>query len=319
MKNAEKKNGEIVEDRIITTEGREFILNTAEETECVLDNYRLCHFHNKENFSSIADSYRNKKNDKESKEIRSIKTNNGKGPLARDLILVNPMLCDRRISCVRQLLKEGITPFPYKVAKALDPSIYRNIEFDSWSDMRRELKYRNWYFGGNSLQAGVKCLVRLNEGDDHLLYCYIQEMKPNNGPCVVYIEDIAECRTVPYERLQPLPPEQIRPWVLPYRPRKYSTMHHMKILPDNSSKKKVHSKLLDGSLSKVKSLSDDVNEYSACCGTEKSLYYALNNFTSLRDFHPTPVEMVVMPFLMDDSKNNKTTQSKVDATKSEKK
>lgn len=34
----------------------------------------------------------------------------------------------------------GITPFPYKVAKALDPSIYRNVEYDVWAEYRREFK-----------------------------------------------------------------------------------------------------------------------------------------------------------------------------------
>jgi hypothetical protein len=38
---------------------------------------------------------------------------------------------------VKELLAQGATPFPYKVAKALDPNIYRNIEFDIWNDFRR--------------------------------------------------------------------------------------------------------------------------------------------------------------------------------------
>jgi len=28
-------------------------------------------------------------------------------------------------------------PFPYKVLKALDPEIYRNVEFDVWRDSRK--------------------------------------------------------------------------------------------------------------------------------------------------------------------------------------
>lgn len=28
-------------------------------------------------------------------------------------------------------------PFPYKVLKALDPEIYRNVEFDVWLDSRK--------------------------------------------------------------------------------------------------------------------------------------------------------------------------------------
>jgi hypothetical protein len=38
---------------------------------------------------------------------------------------------------VKELLAQGATPFPYKVAKALDQNIYRNIEFDTWNDIRR--------------------------------------------------------------------------------------------------------------------------------------------------------------------------------------
>lgn len=41
------------------------------------------------------------------------------------------------VNSAKDLLDNGITPFPYKVAKALDPDIYRNIEFDVWSEMRK--------------------------------------------------------------------------------------------------------------------------------------------------------------------------------------
>lgn len=43
-------------------------------------------------------------------------------------------------------MRSGITPFPFKVAKALDPDIYRNIEFDSWNDKRKEnFLSKNWH------------------------------------------------------------------------------------------------------------------------------------------------------------------------------
>lgn len=50
---------------------------------------------------------------------------------------------------------KGITPFPYKVAKALDPDIYRNIEFDSWSDQRKGTRHHSWYMDDSSLQVCV--------------------------------------------------------------------------------------------------------------------------------------------------------------------
>lgn len=38
---------------------------------------------------------------------------------------------------VINILVKGGTPFPYKVAKALDPRMYRNVEYDLWSDERK--------------------------------------------------------------------------------------------------------------------------------------------------------------------------------------
>lgn len=39
------------------------------------------------------------------------------------------------------------------MAKALDPDIYRNIEFDSWSDFRKEARSKAWYMGGSNFQV----------------------------------------------------------------------------------------------------------------------------------------------------------------------
>lgn len=38
-------------------------------------------------------------------------------------------------------LDTPLAPFPFKVAKALDPNIYRNIEYDSWGETRRGNNY----------------------------------------------------------------------------------------------------------------------------------------------------------------------------------
>lgn len=283
------ENGEIVDKKILTTEGREFILDTPESTECVLDNYRFCHFHNRENFAHIVDVYRSKRSDKIIKEVRSINANGLRGPISRELVLMNPMLCERKMSCVRQLLKEGITPFPYKVAKALDPNIYRNIEFDSWSDIRRELKYRNWYFSGNGLQVGARCLVKLNEYDERLLHGYIQDMKPHNGPCVVYLEEFAECRTVSYEKIKPVTTDDSKSWTFTSR----------KSTEDKATKRKFQAKFID--IAKTKQIEDDFKAYMTCCGTDQSCCYAFNNFNGMHNFHVPSIEMVVMPFSIDNS------------------
>ena len=38
---------------------------------------------------------------------------------------------------IRAALEKGFIPFPYKVAKALDAEIYRNVEFDVWNEAKK--------------------------------------------------------------------------------------------------------------------------------------------------------------------------------------
>ncbi|EDL14722.1 mCG140193, partial [Mus musculus] len=48
--------------------------------------------------------------------------------------------------------------FPYKVLKALDPEIYRNVEFDAWLDSRKELQKSECVeYGGRYYFLGDKC------------------------------------------------------------------------------------------------------------------------------------------------------------------
>lgn len=41
-----------------------------------------------------------------------------------------------------QLLSKGITPFPYRVAKALDPNIYRNVDYDIWHEIKKGMSLK---------------------------------------------------------------------------------------------------------------------------------------------------------------------------------
>lgn len=80
-----------------------------------------------------------------------------------------------------------------------------------------ETRYGPRYSDGTTLQVGVKCLCKL-ESDQAIPYrCHIQEMKPDRGPCVVFIEELGEKRVVDYEQLESLPSDEIRPWAPPYR------------------------------------------------------------------------------------------------------
>ncbi|KAJ9582491.1 hypothetical protein L9F63_003184, partial [Diploptera punctata] len=116
---------------------------------------------------------------------------------------------------VKELIAQGIPPFPYKVAKALDPNIYRNIEFDVWNNYIKDLRF-GWYRSNGELQVGVKCLVKLDP--DRNFHAHIQEMSPDKGPAIVYVEELGKKLTVAYDNLEPLPNAEKPQWLPPYKP-----------------------------------------------------------------------------------------------------
>lgn len=84
------------------------------------------------------------------------------------------------------------------------------------------MRYGARYSDGTTLQVGVKCLCKLQPEQSVPYHCHIQEMRPEGGPCLVFIEELGEKRIVNFEQLEPLPLEEIRPWAPPYR---YSRAH----------------------------------------------------------------------------------------------
>ncbi|XP_022206298.2 protein ovarian tumor locus isoform X2 [Nilaparvata lugens] len=110
---------------------------------------------------------------------------------------------------VKELLLLGVTPFPYKVAKSLDPEIYRNVEYDTWNDYRKGLRYGNRVWTANELCIGVKCRVKLDQDKNY--HGFIQEMEPDKGPVLIFVEELGEKITVPYECLELLPPPSPQP------------------------------------------------------------------------------------------------------------
>ncbi|KAK0163520.1 hypothetical protein PV327_007195 [Microctonus hyperodae] len=141
---------------------------------------------------------------------------------------------------------KAVTPFPYRVAKSLDPNIYRNTDFDTWHELKREARGGIWIRWNNAeLQVGGKCLVQMDECTEinstdesnnniqnvlndqnnknnecvisninnnnksiekspQLLTGHIQEMSKNQGPVLVFIEELGEKKIVPYASLKPL-------------------------------------------------------------------------------------------------------------------
>uniref|UniRef100_A0A8C3HV68 ubiquitinyl hydrolase 1 n=1 Tax=Chrysemys picta bellii TaxID=8478 RepID=A0A8C3HV68_CHRPI len=95
-------------------------------------------------------------------------------------------------------------PFPYKVLKALDPEIYRNVEFDVWLDSRKELQKTDYMvFAGRQYYLGDKCQVRLESGGKYY-NAHIQEVGHDGNMVTVFIEELAEKHIVPLANLKPV-------------------------------------------------------------------------------------------------------------------
>ncbi|XP_068104011.1 UDP-N-acetylglucosamine transferase subunit ALG13 [Hyperolius riggenbachi] len=95
-------------------------------------------------------------------------------------------------------------PFPYKVLKALDPEIYRNVEFDVWLDSRKELQKTEYMvFAGRQYCLGDKCQVRL-EPTGRFYNAHIQEVGHDSNSVTVFIEELAEKHIVPLANLKPV-------------------------------------------------------------------------------------------------------------------
>lgn len=146
----------------------------AENTKCILENHQQCHFHNSDfelntnnNTVVVANSFWT---DEQADDLMGVQQ------------VMSACLPDKYVSCVRQLLFQGrfnektkrssytfiwssiivvgVPPFPYKVAKSLDPDIYRNIEFDTWSESRKEIRAK-WFMKNDHLQVMNNNLIEI--------------------------------------------------------------------------------------------------------------------------------------------------------------
>lgn len=121
------------ETKYMTENGEIFEFDSAENTCCVLKDPDTCHFHNQKNFDELV---------KKNKDAITIINRSDDPGRLKVFKPVDGYLYKKEKSCVRQLLDDNITPFPFKVAKALDRSIYRNMEFEVWQDSRKESRQK---------------------------------------------------------------------------------------------------------------------------------------------------------------------------------
>ncbi|XP_075541423.1 deubiquitinase otu-like isoform X2 [Dermacentor variabilis] len=108
---------------------------------------------------------------------------------------------------VATALANRIAPFPFKVAKALDPTIYRNVEYDNWKEAEKE-KMRSEQLVIPDLKPGVKCVVQMSndfEGHSTSFQAHVQNVEPDEGLVTVFVERMGKLCTVPYDKVQALP------------------------------------------------------------------------------------------------------------------
>lgn len=109
---------------------------------------------------------------------------------------------DMRATCtdMKELLKIGITPFPFKVAKSLTYKLYRNTEYDIWLNKKKEKFYGNW--NNWQFKQGSKCIVMI---DNQEFQCYIQHISGKSAPVEVYVKELGQKMQVDYSQLKLLP------------------------------------------------------------------------------------------------------------------
>ncbi|XP_072112115.1 OTU domain-containing protein 4 [Mobula birostris] len=93
--------------------------------------------------------------------------------------------------------------FPGEVLRALNPNIYRNIEYEVWQKSKQAQQKRDYSIAaGMQYVVGDKCKVCLDDGK-----CYnahIEMVSPDNGPVDVYVEELGEIHSTPLQNLRPL-------------------------------------------------------------------------------------------------------------------
>ncbi|KAI1285870.1 putative bifunctional UDP-N-acetylglucosamine transferase and deubiquitinase ALG13 [Halotydeus destructor] len=116
-----------------------------------------------------------------------------------------------------ELLK--IPPMPYKTAKALDCTLYRNIQMDIWlKKVQSAVDIDQGVFA-----PGTKCYVTA-EGDwtERKLFAYVQRLLPD-GMAMVYVYQYADSIKVPVKslmRFRPKPRREHAVMRTGYRPKK---------------------------------------------------------------------------------------------------
>ncbi|NWW85258.1 OTUD4 protein, partial [Rhynochetos jubatus] len=94
---------------------------------------------------------------------------------------------------------------PKKVLKSLNPSVYRNVEYDVWLQSKWDQQNQDFSIAaGMQYSVGDKCKVRLDH-NGKFYNAHIQEVCSENGPVVVFVEELGAKHAVSLKSLKPLP------------------------------------------------------------------------------------------------------------------
>ncbi|KAM6301301.1 OTU domain-containing protein 4 isoform 2-T2 [Aegotheles albertisi] len=94
---------------------------------------------------------------------------------------------------------------PKKVLRSLNPSVYRNVEYDVWLQSKWDQQNQDFSIAaGMQYSVGDKCKVRLDH-NGKFYNAHIQEVCSENGPVVVFVEELGAKHAVSLKSLKPLP------------------------------------------------------------------------------------------------------------------
>ncbi|XP_063271432.1 OTU domain-containing protein 4 isoform X3 [Prinia subflava] len=94
---------------------------------------------------------------------------------------------------------------PRKVLRSLDPLVYRNVEYEVWLRSKWDQQKQDFSIAaGMQYSIGDKCQVRLDH-NGKFYNAHIQEVFSENGPVVVFVEELGAKHAVSLKSLKPLP------------------------------------------------------------------------------------------------------------------
>ncbi|XP_040274439.1 OTU domain-containing protein 4 [Bufo bufo] len=100
--------------------------------------------------------------------------------------------------------KSGPSSVPPSALRSLNPAVYRNVEYEVWMKSQRDQQKLDFSIAaGMQYSVGDKCQVRLESGGT-FYSAHIQEVGADNGPAVVFVEELGRKHVVQLKNLKPI-------------------------------------------------------------------------------------------------------------------